>query len=124
MLQKSGSAFLALGGGAIIQEPIQRLCDRYQALTFFLDVSFPTIWKRVGNLGGRPLLGSETESEGERFTKAAALYEARLPVYRQTADVTIGGNREKNAVCERILEILGLTDSAARTSDWTGRAGT
>ena len=111
LLKKPGSCLLALGGGAIVQEPVQRVCEQYQALTVLVDVSFAKIWQRVRNHGGRPLLGSQQESEGERFTKAAALYEARLPVYQGTADVTIDGDKSKAAVCAETLRIFGLEEA-------------
>jgi len=107
LLKSDKSAFIALGGGAILQKSTQAVIEKYQAITVYIDSPFDVIWKRISASKNRPLLGDAGMSEKERFTKAAALYEARLPVYEKYSDVKINGNQEKKAVIKEALHILG-----------------
>lgn len=107
LLQMPGSAILSLGGGAIINERIRDLIARYPALTIYIDVPFPVIWKRVENSDSRPLLGTVGHEEAERFTKAAILYEDRLPVYHESCDGIVNGNQDQEQVVKETLLLLG-----------------
>ena len=111
MLNRPGSACIAVGGGAVIQEDIQALIQKYQALTVYIEVSFSAIWRRVGPAGGRPLLGDVSGGEDERFRRAAALYEARLPVYESTCDAKVNGERSEAEVTEEAFHSLGYGGS-------------
>ena len=67
---------LALGGGAITQEPVRREL-RERALTLLLDVDPETAWQRVRD-SDRPLA-----RERAAFL---ALHDQRTPLYREVAD--------------------------------------
>src|SRR5581483_6421174 len=71
-------AVLALGGGAVTREPV-RAALREHAVTVLLDVDAETAWSRVE--------GSDRPLAQERAA-FLALYDQRMPVYRQSADTT------------------------------------
>ncbi len=76
ILREPSPAVLALGGGAVTQEPV-RAALRERAVTVLLDVDPETAWHRVA--------GSERPLAQERAA-FLALYDQRAPVYRQVAD--------------------------------------
>jgi shikimate kinase / 3-dehydroquinate synthase len=75
-LESSPEAVIALGGGAI-KSPTVRDALRDTALTVLVDVDVDAAWKRVDG-SDRPLA-----QNAEQFR---ALYEERLPLYREVAD--------------------------------------
>ena len=90
---KSGRpAVLALGGGAV-ETPKIRKALREHALTVYLEVDADTAWMRTRG-GGRPLARDE-----ESFR---ALYERRLSVYEECADV------KASEVDEIVLAAAGI----------------
>lgn len=72
---------LALGGGAPLQDVIWTRV-RAEAMSVFLEAPPAAIRARIGAGAGRPLAGGDLE----------ALYEARLPRYRE-ADHTLDATR-------------------------------
>jgi 3-dehydroquinate synthetase/shikimate kinase len=70
-------AVLALGGGAVTQEPVRREL-RERAVTVLVDVDVETAWGRVQ--------GSDRPLAQERAA-FLALYDQRAPLYRDAADV-------------------------------------
>jgi shikimate kinase/3-dehydroquinate synthase len=70
-------AVLALGGGAVTQEPV-RSALREHALTVLVDVDPETAWRRVE--------GSDRPLAQERAA-FLALFDQRAPLYREVADV-------------------------------------
>lgn len=64
----------------------------------FLDVPFPVLVQRVAGGESRPLFQDET--------KAKALYEERIALYRSAADKTVDGTGTVEAVAQRINELL------------------
>ncbi len=77
-LRSPEPAVLALGGGAVTREPV-RAALREHAVTVLLDVDVETAWSRCE--------GSDRPLAQERAA-FVALYEQRMPVYRQSADTT------------------------------------
>ena len=92
---------VAMGGGTMGFEANLRLI-RANGLTVWLHPPFATIAARIGGLGktDRPLFRSETQ--------AFALYQERLPAYRQadlTVDVTADEGPEE--IAARIALLIG-----------------
>ena len=126
VLNQPGAAVIAFGGGAILQPAVQDLCNSLPVINIFLRSSIEYSWQRIRHQNHRPLIASSdtngaiassdttapnvstTESEGERFTKAAALLAERLPTYEKSADITIDADLDKKTVCTRILRIFGV----------------
>jgi len=75
-LESSPDAVIALGGGAI-KSPTVRAALRDNALTVLVEVDLDTAWERVEG-SDRPLAKDRAQFR--------ALYEERLPLYRETAD--------------------------------------
>ena len=75
-LRDDRTAVLALGGGAITQEPV-RAALRERALTVLVDVGVDTAWERVR--------GSDRPLAQERAA-FLALHDQRAPLYRKVAD--------------------------------------
>lgn len=67
-------AVIALGGGAYIQTAVRALTAQ-RGLTIFLDLPFDVLYQRIAGDARRPLARSRAS--------LAALYQQRLPVYRQ-----------------------------------------
>jgi shikimate kinase / 3-dehydroquinate synthase len=75
-LRRGKPAVLALGGGAVTSPAIRKAL-REHALTVHVEVDAGTAWERVRG-GNRPLAQEEASFR--------ALYEHRLPIYREVAD--------------------------------------
>src|SRR5262249_5281519 len=71
-------AVLALGGGAVTSAGIRKAL-REHALTIHVEIEAGTAWERVRG-GNRPL----AQEEGS----FRALYDQRLPLYREVADAS------------------------------------
>ena len=107
LLSAKGSAIIALGGGAIMQERVRESIRSNGALTVYLHASMECIWSRLESSTDRPLLGKPAESAGSRFSKAARLFEQRLPVYEKECDIRIDAEKDPAAVVRDVLTALG-----------------
>jgi len=116
-LRDERPAVLALGGGAITQEPV-RVALRDRALTVLLDVDPEVAWERVRS-SDRPL--------AQERASFLALHDQRLPVYRRVADAvardvddavlaTAGVHVERGAL-QRLGELVPGDGSVALVSD-------
>ncbi|CAM3804899.1 shikimate kinase [Mesobacillus zeae] len=74
------NAVIATGGGIIVSEE-NRIFMRRNGIVIFLYASIEEILERLKEDTTRPLL------QGDNKEKAASLYEMRLPLYRETADI-------------------------------------
>lgn len=81
VLRVEEPAVIALGGGALESVETRALLRR-RAFTAYLDVDVAVAWERAA-ASDRPLARQETAFR--------ALYEARLPVYRDSADAVAKG---------------------------------
>lgn len=107
LLSAKGSAIIALGGGAILQERVRESIRTNGALTVYLHASPECIWSRLETSSDRPLLGKPAESADSRFSKAARLFEQRLPVYEKECDIRIDAEKDPAAVVRDVLTALG-----------------
>lgn len=82
-------AVLATGGGAFMNDETRTEIAK-AALSVWLSVDLDTLWTRVGNRPGRPLL--ETH---DPFSTLKQLFEVRAPVYA-LADLTVPSGRRDN----------------------------
>ncbi len=78
-LRSQAPSVLALGGGAVTQEPVRRAL-RDHAVTVHLPVDPETAWERVGG-SGRPL--------AQEKAAFLALYDRRAPLYAEVADLVV-----------------------------------
>ena len=91
------------GGGMIIDEK-NRANLKHDAITIYLKTSFEIISQRVtkqadDNGEVRPLFKDQNN--------AAIIYNERLPIYENAADVIIStDNKEIGEVCDEIIEVL------------------
>ena len=72
ILTRPGSAVIACGGGAIIEERVRDIIRTRGAITVYLHASLECLWSRVGNSEGRPTEISD-EEESARFSQVASL---------------------------------------------------
>lgn len=107
LLSAKGSAVIALGGGAILQENVRESIRSNGALTVYLHAPLECIWSRLETSSDRPLLGRPAESADSRFSKAARLFELRLPVYEKECDIKIDAEKDPAAVVQDVLAALG-----------------
>jgi shikimate kinase len=93
---KSGTV-VALGGGAVMDDDNWALItDR--ATTVYIEVPFETIWSRIRQLPGRPLIAGRTQGDVE------ALYERRRSRYEQAAH-RVDGDRPPGEVAADVLRL-------------------
>ena len=90
---------LAVGGGAVLSERTrERLRDH---LVLFLEVGLTAAVRRVGLGSGRPLLLGNVRAQLKQ------LLDARGPLYREVADLTIvTDDLGPDEVADRALELL------------------
>lgn len=90
-------AVTALGGGTVIDDDSWSfVCAR--ATTVYLEVPFETIWERIRDLPGRPLLRNRTAADVE------ALFERRRPRYEQ-AGHRVDATRDAGTVADEVMTI-------------------
>lgn len=90
-------AVVALGGGVVMDDDNWRMISG-RATTVYLEVPFETIWQRIRQLPGRPLIFNRTESEVE------ALFERRRSRYEQ-AEHRVDGTRDAGLVANEVLKL-------------------
>jgi len=88
---------IAAGGGAPVREANRPFFR--EAATFYLEISFEEFLQRTAASRERPLLGRPPE-------ELAALFAARLPVYREVGERVLSEGRTPAQVAEEILERL------------------
>ncbi len=88
---------IALGGGTFAQPANAQLLLQSPGLILFLDVPVEELLLRLAQVTNRPLFRDEHSFR--------ALYERRLPFYRQ-AHVTVPGSGTPEEVVERIVRQL------------------
>lgn len=90
---------LSLGGGAVLDSGTQQLLA--SAVVVHLEADLETVRERIRRPSGRPLLQQEPL---ERWRQLA---EARLPVYRRLATVTLDVRRGSvDELVGRLIELL------------------
>lgn len=107
LLDEKGSALIAAGGGSVIQERVRESLRAHGAMTVYLHAPFDVLWMRIESGTARPLAGKPGDREEERFSKAARLYEVRLPVYESYCDIRINAEKERDAVISDVISALG-----------------
>ena len=88
---------VALGGGTPVDDANWRLIAE-RSVSVFLDVSFETVWKRIGGVEGRPLAARRSRAELE------ALLDQRRPRYEQ-ANYRVDGDRSAEVVATETLKL-------------------
>ncbi len=95
---------LATGGGAVLA-PDNRKLLHDTGVVLFLQTSLSQQLQRVGKGRGRPLLKGV-----DMPRRLAELREAREPMYREIADITLStDNRRVGKVADLVLKELGLS---------------
>jgi shikimate kinase len=87
---------IATGGGAVLAKENRRAM-RQNGVVVFLQRKLETLVR-----DGRPL---SRDAESVR-----RLYEQRLPLYREVADITVDITGTPEQTCARILEAIGYED--------------
>ena len=81
---KKGLVF-STGGGVVLNKIILDYFKAAGARVIFLDTSFETITMRLAGDASRPLF--------QNVLQAKQMYDFRIPLYRQYADVVVDANR-------------------------------
>lgn len=88
---------LATGGG-IVLAPENRQCLRANGLVVFLDVPPAQLYERTRHDRKRPLL-----QVADPLQRLRDLYNERLPLYRETADLVVDGTRHNTHAVVQML---------------------
>jgi shikimate kinase len=93
---------LALGGGSVMNQRIERKISDHPALKVFLDVGISQASPRIGFNQDRPMLLVNPRQTW------LALMKVRRPIYERLADITISTDSKKPAdVAAEILSLIG-----------------
>jgi shikimate kinase len=90
-------AVVALGGGAVMDDDNWALISD-RATTIYLEVPFDTLWSRIRQLPGRPLIAGRTAQDVD------ALFERRRGRYEQ-AEHRVNGERPPGEVANEVLKL-------------------
>lgn len=101
---RSKKGVIALGGGSLQN---QHMVDhlKLNGLLIFIDTPFSVIFERIADDSGRPLLtdeNGELKSEELLHSQLKALYEKRLPLYRQ-AVITVDSSGGLKEVMDQLI---------------------
>lgn len=97
LIEQSG--VLSLGGGAVMNDEVQKSLKSSSAKKIFLDISLAAVSPRVGFDNARPLLMVNPRQ------KWSELMNLRRPTYESLADLSI--DVSDKSVSEICLEIIG-----------------
>jgi len=94
-------AVVALGGGAVTHASTRALLSE-RALRVFLDVPLDIVMSRLRNASAsRPMLGPAPAE-----ARVRALWEARLPLYREADIIVDCGRRSSSSIAKRVADLL------------------
>ena len=92
-----GGAVAALGGGTVMDDANWQLV-RQRSMPVYLELSFETIWERIGRNKDRPLVAGRLRHE------VADLFERRRPRYEQAAH-RVDADRSPDDVATDLLAL-------------------
>ncbi len=104
LLTSQHTQVVAAGGGTLVQPAAAETLKTARALVVYLETGLDRIRQRTGAGQGRPLLNKQPQAQVE------ALYRARLPLYQQTADLTVDGNLAADQVIHLIMTAFTLEE--------------
>ncbi len=88
-------------GGSAVYSPVAMAHLKQHGTVVYLDAGLPMLEARVRDLDTRGLAKRPDQSFRD-------LFEERVPLYRQYADITVGcEGRSHEEVCAKIIEALG-----------------
>ncbi len=90
-------AVAALGGGTVMDDANWQLIQE-RSVPVYLELSFETIWERIGRTENRPLIAGRLRSE------VADLFESRRPRYEEAAH-RVDAGRSPNEVATDLLAL-------------------
>ena len=90
------NTIIATGGSAIYS---QKTMEHYKKIgkIVFLDISYETLIKRLGDFSKRGVILRKGNSVMD-------MYNERLPIYKNYADITVNGNIDEIAILAKTLE--------------------
>ena len=94
-LQSGGVA--ALGGGTVMDDANWRLVQE-RSMPVYLELSFETIWERIGRSENRPLVAGRLRSD------VADLFERRRPRYEE-ATHRVDADRSPDEIATDLLAL-------------------
>lgn len=89
---------IATGGGVVL-DPDSRALMARRGIVVYLDVPPYILWERIRNDRNRPLLNVERPRQ-----RIETLYRERDPLYREVADIIVGGGRSYPGAMVRQIE--------------------
>ena len=92
-----GGAVVALGGGTPMDDENWQLIQR-RSKSVYLELSFPSIWRRIGRSQDRPLIAGRLRKEVE------TLYDQRRSRYEQAA-LRVDADRSPDEVAAEVLAL-------------------
>src|SRR6266851_1192017 len=90
-------AVAALGGGTVMDDANWQLIQQ-RSVPVYLELSFETIWERIGRTENRPLIAGRLRGE------VADLFERRRPRYEQAAH-RVDAGRSPDEVATDLLAL-------------------
>ncbi|WP_100331549.1 shikimate kinase [Bacillus xiapuensis] len=95
---------ITTGGGMIMREDNRRLMKQIGQVVF-LEADLSVIFARLAEDASRPLIQNKEKEEVQQ------LYDHRLPLYRETADITVQtANQTPEQAAEEIIRRLKLME--------------
>lgn len=102
-LSRQTGQIIASGGGTVLRAENRNVL-RKTGTILLLDVPFPALRERLKRDTTRPLLQRPDREEAMK-----ALYEQRMPLYLEAADIVIPAGAPCSVVAGRILDACGLS---------------
>ena len=96
---KNGMVIAAGGGTLTFKENVDVF--RTNGRIILLDLPVETVAKRLENDTTRPLL-----NRPDKLTAMKELYEKRMPLYKEAADIVVNGDDSPMQVCIEIMSVI------------------
>ena len=95
----SETGVIACGGGAMLKKINSEIANA-SGVVIYIDIGFENCYNRIKDCQNRPIVMNNTKEQ------LKAIYDGRVPVYKEHSALSVDGNGSPEEVAQRISELL------------------